>query len=92
MVPHVYTGQHSSCSCRTLYPRQWHAVTAPTTAAVTPCRIALCYIAAGSFDGTVIVWDVGSATAVHTFKGHQYQVTSVAILPSGDVASASVDK
>ena len=49
-------------------------------------------VPAGSFDGTVIMWDVGTATAVHTLKGHQYQVTSIAVLPSGDVASASVDK
>eukprot|EP00878_Enallax_costatus_P038774 GHUV01044240.1.p1 GENE.GHUV01044240.1~~GHUV01044240.1.p1 ORF type:complete len:154 (+),score=13.88 GHUV01044240.1:185-646(+) len=49
-------------------------------------------IISGSFDGTLVMWDVGTAAAVHTLKGHQYQVTAIAVLPSGDVASASVDK
>lgn len=39
----------------------------------------------------VMVFDVVRGAPVHTYKGHQYQVTAVALLPTGDVASASVD-
>lgn len=46
----------------------------------------------GSFDGLVMVWDIGTGQPLHTYKGHQYQVTAVALLPTGDIASASVDK
>jgi WD40 repeat protein len=46
----------------------------------------------GSFDGVVLVWDVATGQPVHTYKGHAYQAAAVAVLPSGDVASASVDK
>jgi WD40 repeat protein len=47
---------------------------------------------AGSFDGLVMVWDVATAAPVHKLSGHEYQVTSVVVLPNGDIASASVDK
>jgi len=46
----------------------------------------------GSFDGLVMVWDIGSGQPLHTYRGHQYQVTAVVVLPTGDIASASVDK
>eukprot|EP00775_Hariotina_reticulata_P003509 gene3509-3779_t len=49
-------------------------------------------IISGCFDATVGVWDVVTATLVHSYRGHQYQVTAVALLPNGDIASASVDK
>jgi WD40 repeat protein len=39
-----------------------------------------------------MVWDIGTGQPLHTYKGHQYQVTAVALLPTGDIASASVDK
>jgi WD40 repeat protein len=50
------------------------------------------YTAAGAFDGQVMVWDIGSGQPLHTYKGHTYQVTAVVLLPTGDIASASVDK
>jgi WD40 repeat protein len=46
----------------------------------------------GSFDTTVRVWDPVSATELAVLRGHQYQVTALGVLPSGDIVSASVDK
>lgn len=48
-------------------------------------------VISGSFDGVVMVFDAVSGAPVHTYKGHQYQVTAVALLPTGDIVSASVD-
>ncbi|MEW5319781.1 MAG: hypothetical protein WDW38_010909 [Sanguina aurantia] len=48
-------------------------------------------IASGSRDTTIIVWDPITATALHTLKGHTYQVTGLARLPSGEIVSASLD-
>ncbi|KAF8055486.1 Plaa [Scenedesmus sp. PABB004] len=49
-------------------------------------------VVSGSFDGVVMVWDAASGAAVHTLRGHQYQVSGVVVLPNGDIASASIDK
>lgn len=51
-------------------------------------------IASGSRDATVVIWDPTAATAtqLHTLKGHQYQVSSLAVAPDGAVASGSLDK
>lgn len=46
----------------------------------------------GSFDGRVLVWDIGTGEVKHTYTGHQYQVTGVVVLPTGDIASGSVDR
>lgn len=49
-------------------------------------------LSAGSRDTQVIVWDPVTASPIHTLKGHQYQVTAVGWLPSGEAVSASLDK
>jgi WD40 repeat protein len=71
--------------------RFWHNL---ATAAVAAAAIAAppLPVPPGSFDGLVMVWDIGTGQPLHTYKGHQYQVTAVALLPTGDIASASVDK
>lgn len=47
---------------------------------------------AGSFDKTVRVWDPVTASELAVLQGHLYQVTALAVLPGGDIVSASVDK
>ncbi len=49
-------------------------------------------IASGGHDKKVIVWDVASASAVHTLTGHTDTISSLALLPTGDIASGSWDK
>jgi hypothetical protein len=39
-----------------------------------------------------MVWDISTCQPLHTYRAHQYQVTAVVLLPTGDIASASVDK
>jgi hypothetical protein len=38
-----------------------------------------------------MVWDVATGAPAHTYSGHKYQAAGVAVLPTGDIASASVD-
>jgi phospholipase A-2-activating protein len=50
-------------------------------------------LVSGSRDASVLVWDTAAAAPVQRLEGHKYQVTAVVVaLPSGDIASASLDK
>src|SRR5262249_38018148 len=49
-------------------------------------------LAAGSEDGTVVIWDIASAAVRHELKGHRGVVTGVAYSPEGgELASAGAD-
>ncbi|KAL2609949.1 hypothetical protein R1flu_028522 [Riccia fluitans] len=48
-------------------------------------------LVSGGMDTRVIVWDLGTSSAVQDLRGHELQVTSVAVTDNGDVISASVD-
>jgi WD40 repeat protein/serine/threonine protein kinase len=49
-------------------------------------------LAAGSEDGTVVVWDVATGALQHALKGHRGVVTGVAYTPDGrQLASAGAD-
>jgi len=49
-------------------------------------------LAAGSEDGTVVIWDLASAAVRHELKGHRGVVTGVAYSPVGrQLASAGAD-
>ncbi|ESW03856.1 hypothetical protein PHAVU_011G047700 [Phaseolus vulgaris] len=47
-------------------------------------------VVSGGMDTQVFVWDLKTGEKVHTLKGHQLQVTGIA-LDEGDVVSSSVD-
>lgn len=47
-------------------------------------------IVSGGMDTLVLVWDLRTGEAVQTLKGHQSQVTGIA-LDGSDIVSASVD-
>ncbi|KAK7264325.1 hypothetical protein RJT34_31932 [Clitoria ternatea] len=47
-------------------------------------------VVSGGMDTLVFVWDLNTGEKVHTLKGHQLQVTGIA-LDDGDVVSSSVD-
>ncbi|XP_057964226.1 uncharacterized protein LOC131155245 isoform X2 [Malania oleifera] len=47
-------------------------------------------LVSGGMDTVVMVWDLRSGERVHALKGHQLQVTGVA-LDNGDIVSSSVD-
>ena len=50
------------------------------------------FIASGSLDNTVRIWDVEKKAPVHAFKGHEDYVSSVAFSPNGRfIASGSWD-
>jgi WD40 repeat protein len=49
-------------------------------------------IASGGMDTLVIIWDAESGNKVYTLRGHELQVTSIAVDEQGDILSASVDK
>ncbi|RFU41454.1 serine/threonine protein kinase [Actinomadura logoneensis] len=50
------------------------------------------FLASGSGDSTVIVWDVTAGRAVHTLRGHTSAVLAVAYSPDGrTVASSALD-
>lgn len=49
-------------------------------------------IVSGSRDTTVVLWDPETYVPLETLRGHQYQVTGVAVTPAGDVVSSSMDK
>jgi WD40 repeat protein len=49
-------------------------------------------LASGSYDKTVILWDVGTGQKLCTLEGHRGLVTSVAFSPDGrTLASGSFD-
>jgi WD40 repeat protein len=49
-------------------------------------------VASGSWDGTVILWDVRTGERVRTLEGHTGEVRSVAFSPDGRLlASGSWD-
>ncbi len=45
----------------------------------------------GSRDKSVIVWDTAPSQPFRRLQGHKWQVTAVAVLPDGSIASASLD-
>ncbi|XP_015900825.2 uncharacterized protein LOC107433940 [Ziziphus jujuba] len=47
-------------------------------------------IVSGGMDTLVLVWDLSTGEKVHTLRGHQWQVTGLA-LDNGDIVSSSVD-
>uniref|UniRef100_A0A803QJA1 Uncharacterized protein n=1 Tax=Cannabis sativa TaxID=3483 RepID=A0A803QJA1_CANSA len=47
-------------------------------------------IVSGDMDMLVLVWDLRTGEKVHTLKGHQLQVTGLA-LDNGDIVSSSID-
>lgn len=47
-------------------------------------------IVSGGMDTLVIVWDLKTGERVHTLKGHQMQVTGVA-LDDSEIVSSSID-
>eukprot|EP00850_Spirogloea_muscicola_P015931 SM000126S26307 [mRNA] locus=s126:117967:124577:+ [translate_table: standard] len=49
-------------------------------------------VVSGSMDARVLLWDAQSGALLQDLRGHELQVTGVAITASGDVASSSVDK
>lgn len=48
-------------------------------------------IVSGGMDTLVFVWDLSTAQAVQTMKGHQLQVTGVTLDDQGDILSSSID-
>lgn len=48
-------------------------------------------IVSGGMDTMVLVWDLRTGEKVHTLRGHQLQVTGLA-LDNGDIVSSSVDR
>ena len=51
------------------------------------------YLATGSWDDTVIVWDSGSGESLSILKGHSDDIVMVAFSPDSSlIASASEDK
>ena len=51
------------------------------------------YIVSGSWDSTIIIWDVETGNILHTLKGHINEVFSVALSPDGkSIVSGSDDK
>ncbi|MFC4908661.1 WD40 repeat domain-containing serine/threonine protein kinase [Actinomadura gamaensis] len=51
------------------------------------------YLASGSDDSTVIIWDVAAGNAARTLRGHTSSVLGVAFSPDGrTVASAALDR
>ena len=61
-----------------------------TSVAFSPCGR---FIASGSADKTVKVWDLETVQIFQTLEGHTLLVTSVAFSPDGRfIASGSVDK
>ncbi|CAL0329220.1 unnamed protein product [Lupinus luteus] len=48
-------------------------------------------IVSGGMDTIVLVWDLKTGEKVHTLKGHQLQVTAIALDDNGDIISSSVD-
>ncbi|KAE9620403.1 putative transcription factor WD40-like family [Lupinus albus] len=48
-------------------------------------------IVSGGMDTLVLVWDLKTGEKVHTLKGHQLQVTAIALDDNGDIISSSVD-
>ena len=49
-------------------------------------------LASGSYDGTVIIWNLTSSQPSQIMHGHKGGVTSVAWSPNGQLASGSADK
>mgnify|MGYP000011052337 CR=1 FL=1 len=49
-------------------------------------------IVSGGMDTLVIIWDGESGNTVYTLRGHELQVTSIAVDEHGDILSASIDK
>mmetsp|Transcript_2383 Transcript_2383/g.6000 ORF Transcript_2383/g.6000 Transcript_2383/m.6000 type:complete len:559 (-) Transcript_2383:853-2529(-) len=73
---------------REIYTIRW----SPTGAGSANPNLPL-LLATASFDTTVKLWDVDSGRAVHTLRGHQESVYSVAFSPNGQyVATGSFDK
>lgn len=47
--------------------------------------------ASGSENGTISLWDVESGTILHTFTGHDSEITSIAWHPNGEIFASGSD-
>ena len=50
------------------------------------------YLASGSIDKTITIWDVTDGTLIRSLTGHFNPIYSLAVLPNGYLASGSGDK
>ncbi|XP_057836619.2 uncharacterized protein LOC131046848 [Cryptomeria japonica] len=48
-------------------------------------------LVSGGMDTLVIAWDLSTAQAIQTMKGHQLQVTGITLDDQGDILSSSID-
>lgn len=48
-------------------------------------------IVSGGMDTLVLMWDLRKGEVVETMKGHQFQVTGLAVDDNGDIISSSID-
>lgn len=75
-------------------PRSPNRLTLRVTKAETSmaCKLVLmALVDAGSRDKAVIVWDIAAAKPIRKLQGHKWQITAVAVMPDGSVASTSLD-
>ena len=49
------------------------------------------YIASGSCDTTIKLWDVSTKECIHTFEGHKDFINSIAFSPCGKYIASSSD-
>lgn len=49
-------------------------------------------LVSGGMDARVIVWNLETSTAIQDLRGHELQVTAVAVDDNGDFLSASLDR
>ena len=48
-------------------------------------------IVSGGMDTLVLLWDLSAGEVAETMKGHQQQVTGLAVDDNGDIISSSID-
>ncbi|XP_078430526.1 transducin family protein / WD-40 repeat family protein [Wolffia australiana] len=48
-------------------------------------------VVSGGMDALVLLWDIAKGEVVRTMKGHQMQVTGLAVAANGDIVSSSID-
>jgi len=50
------------------------------------------YLASGSGDKTIKIWNTHTGSEIRTLTGHTSEIFSLAVLPNGFLASVSEDK